>query len=171
MKKSVAEIFDLAPTGLDGAPRPLAEFRGRVLLIVNTASACGFTPQMKAFEELHRAHEGRGLAVLGFPSNDFNQEPLGSDGLATEFCERFAVSFPLFGPTRVRGKDKHPLFATLTAASGGLLGREILWNFEKFLIDHEGVLVDRWRSLTKPDGRAITGAVEQALVRRTSAPA
>ena len=171
MNQSVNEIYDLAPETLDAGPRALSEFRGRVILVVNTASACGFTPQMRGLEEIHHARADRGFSVLGFPSNDFHQEPLGDQALATTFCEKFDVTFPLFKPIKVRGPAKHPLFATLTAASRGVLGREVLWNFEKFLIDHRGVLIDRWRSFAAPDGRAITGAVDRALAQRAATTA
>ncbi len=156
-------IFDYSATSLAGAPVDLAQYQGKVLLIVNTASACGFTPQYKGLEQLHETYEKRGLAVLGFPCNQFGaQEPGSSDEIAT-FCERnYGVTFPMFDKVDVNGYSAHPLFEHLKKAKPGLLGSEkIKWNFTKFLVDRQGNVVDRYAPQTEP--KAMAGDIEKLL--------
>jgi glutathione peroxidase len=137
---------------LDGQPLKLSYFAGRVLLIVNTASKCGFTPQYAGLEELYREFNPRGFEVLAFPSNQFgNQEP-GSAGDIALFCERnYGVSFPVFAKVDVNGAKAHPVFRFLTAARRGFFGtRRIKWNFTKFLVDRRGDVVGRYAPNTEP---------------------
>jgi glutathione peroxidase len=145
-------IYDIPVTTLDGKPSTLAAYRGHPMLIVNTASECGFTPQYKGLEELHQKYGARGLAVLGFPCNQFGGQEPGSDTEIAAFCERnYGVTFPLFSKIEVNGTGTHPLFAHLKKAAPGLLGSEaIKWNFTKFLVDAEGNVVERYAPKTEP---------------------
>jgi glutathione peroxidase len=147
-----ASIFDIPVTAVDGHKTTLADYKGRPLLIVNTASQCGFTPQYKGLEELHQIYGPRGLAVLGFPCNQFGAQEPGSDTEIATFCERsFGVTFPLFSKVEVNGAGTHPLFALLKKQAPGLLGSEgIKWNFTKFLVDREGKIVERFAPKTEP---------------------
>lgn len=130
----------------DGTETTLESFRGKVLLVVNTASKCGFTPQYEGLEELWKKHEDAGLVVLGFPCNQFGGQEPGSAEEIQSFCSlNFGVSFPLFEKVDVNGRDAHPLFAALKTAAPGLLGsKAIKWNFTKFLIDRDGTVVKRF---------------------------
>jgi glutathione peroxidase len=146
------ELFRVPLTGIDGEPTTLAPFRGKVLLIVNVASACGFTPQYQGLEVLYRKYRDRGFAVLGFPCNQFGRQEQGSDSDILCFTkERFAVTFPLFSKLEVNGENAHPLYRLLKRSARGVLGTEsIKWNFTKFLVDREGNVVDRFASATTP---------------------
>jgi glutathione peroxidase len=146
-------VTDFRAARLDGAEISLDEFRGEVLLIVNTASACGYTPQYAGLEALYRKYRDRGFAVLGFPCNQFGaQEPGAADEIAT-FCEaRFGVSFPLFAKVDVNGPGAHPLFDFLRRAAPGILGSgAIKWNFTKFLVGRDGRAVQRYAPGTQPE--------------------
>lgn len=145
-------LYEMTAELLDGQPLKLSYFAGRVLLIVNTASKCGFTPQYAGLEELYREFNPRGFEVLAFPSNQFgNQEP-GSAGDIALFCERnYGVSFPVFAKVDVNGAKAHPVFRFLTAARRGFFGtRRIKWNFTKFLVDRRGDVVGRYAPNTEP---------------------
>ena len=143
---------DFSATSIDGIERQLVDYKGKVVLVVNTASQCGFTGQYKGLEELYRTYADRGLVVLGFPCDQFgNQEPGDEEEIAT-FCERnFGVTFPLFSKVDVNGKNAHPLYQWLRSEKGGMVGSKIRWNFTKFLIDPEGNVVQRYGSTTTPD--------------------
>ncbi len=145
--------YDFEARSLAGQPVSLADFRGRVTLVVNTASKCGYTPQYDGLQALHRRFEARGFAVLGFPCNQFGaQEPGTSNEIAT-FCDsRFSVTFPMFEKVDVNGERAHPLWKFLKGERPGLLGTEgIKWNFTKFLVDREGRVVRRFAPATKPE--------------------
>ncbi|HEY8360339.1 MAG TPA: glutathione peroxidase [Ramlibacter sp.] len=145
----------------DEKPQSLCQYTGRVLLVVNTASFCGFTPQYEGLEKLHARYQPAGLVVLGFPSNDFAQEK-GSNREIADFCENtFGVKFPMFGASAVRGRDANPLFRQL-ATQGG---RAPLWNFHKYLVGRDGKVIANYASTTRPDDPALVRAVEQALAR------
>ncbi|MBM4186688.1 MAG: glutathione peroxidase [Gemmatimonadetes bacterium] len=145
-------VHDFTATASDGRERSLAEFRGQTLLIVNVASQCGFTPQYKGLEALHRRLGPRGFAVLGFPSDQFGQEP-GTEAQIMAFCGKtYDVTFPMFAKIEVNGDGAHPLFRFLKAARPGVLGTEaIKWNFTKFLVDKEGQVVARFGSRATPE--------------------
>jgi glutathione peroxidase len=146
----------------DEKPQSLCQYRGKVLLVVNTASFCGFTPQYEGLEKLHARYKDRGLVVLGFPSNDFAQEAASNKEIA-DFCENtFGVKFPMFGKTAVRGSDANPLFRELAVQTG----RAPLWNFHKYLIGRDGKAVASYTSLTKPDDAALLKTLEQQLAAR-----
>ena len=159
----MATIYDFSANSLDGRPAELAACKGKVLLIVNTASQCGFTPQYKGLEALYEEFHERGFEVLGFPCNQFGaQEPGDSENIA-QFCERnYGVTFPLFEKIDVNGGGTHPLFAWLKNEAPGILGtKDIKWNFTKFLVDRNGKVVARYGSTTRPD--AISGDIEKLL--------
>jgi len=156
-------VYDFNATTLDGKPRKLSDYKGKVLLVVNTASKCGFTPQYKGLEELYEKYKDKGFAVLGFPSNQFGQQEPGPDSEIAEFCERnYGVTFPMFSKVDVNGDAAHPLFKYLTSEKKGLLGSEaIKWNFTKFLVGKDGKVVDRYAPTTKPED--MEKDVEKAL--------
>ena len=143
----------------------LCAFAGKVLLVVNTASFCGYTYQYKALEALYETYRDDGLVVMGFPANDFGRQEPGSNAQIGAFCEKnYGVRFPMFTKVVVRGAGKIPLFRQLTGGGGdGVAAREIAWNFEKFLVDRRGRLVKRFRTRVEPGSGEIVGAVESAL--------
>jgi glutathione peroxidase len=163
MTTPAGSIYDFSAPLLDGRTVRLAEFLGRVLLIVNTASQCGFTPQYAGLEELYRAYRDRGFEVLGFPSNQFGRQEPGSAEEIGAFCRRnYGVSFPMFAKIDVNGPSAHPLYAFLKQSRTGLLGsRRIKWNFTKFLIDRAGRVVARFAPSTRPHDLA--PRIEQLL--------
>ena len=159
----MSTVYDFSATTIDGKPRKLASYKGKVLLVVNTASKCGFTPQYKGLEAIYKKYKDKGFAVLGFPSNQFGQQEPGPESEIAEFCEmNFGVTFPLFSKIDVNGADAHPLYKYLTSTKKVLLGSEgIKWNFTKFLVDKEGKVVERYAPTTKPED--LEKDVERAL--------
>jgi glutathione peroxidase len=156
MRETDETVYPFQARLLGGREIFLEEFRGQVLLIVNTASQCGFTPQYAGLEQLYRDYKGRGFAVLGFPCNQFGGQEPGAAVEIASFCERnYGVSFPLFAKIDVNGPDAHHLYQYLKKAKPGILGIEkIKWNFTKFLIDREGRVVCRFAPSAKPEGLA-----------------
>lgn len=154
--------FDFTLDALEGGPLRLSDFRGRALLVVNTASFCGYTPQYAALQRLHERFEPRGFAVIGVPSNDFNQESTDAARIR-QFCDTmFGITFPLAGLTRVRGPQAHPFFAWLAARAGG----PPRWNFHKFLVARDGATVRSFPTATEPEAPAVLRALEAALEGR-----
>jgi glutathione peroxidase len=145
-------IYDFSAKTLDGREISLGDYRDKVLLIVNTASKCGFTPQYEGLESLHKQYGASGLAVLGFPCNQFGAQEPGDEAEIANFCSlTYDVSFPMFAKVDVNGENTHPLFQFLKVAKPGLLGTEgIKWNFTKFLVDRNGEVVERYAPATKP---------------------
>jgi glutathione peroxidase len=159
MGKTVESVFDFEVDTLDGQPIRLGEFAGKVLLIVNTASQCGFTPQYAGLEKLYRTYNDRGLVVLGFPCNQFGAQEPGSASDISSFCDQnYGVSFPMFAKIDVNGEDADPLYRFLKREKPGILGLlgggAIKWNFTKFLVDRSGKVVSRYASITKPESLA-----------------
>ena len=149
----MASVYDFSGKTITGEDKPIADFKGQVLLIVNTASKCGFTPQFKGLEAIYEEFKDKGFAVLGFPCNQFlNQDP-GDNAQISEFCElNYGVTFPMFAKIDVNGEDAHPLFKHLTSAAPGLLGsKAVKWNFTKFLVDRKGNVIARYAPATKPE--------------------
>lgn len=145
-------LGDFKATAIDGTETDLAAYEGQVVLVVNTASQCGFTPQYKGLQELQDTYGDRGFTVLGFPCDQFGGQEPGADDEIASFCERsFGVGFPLFSKVDVNGDEAHPLFAWLRREKSGLLGGRIKWNFTKFLIGRDGTVVDRFGPTTKPE--------------------
>jgi glutathione peroxidase len=166
MAETAGTVFDFEVRALDGTPGSLKEFKGKVLLIVNTASQCGFTPQYAGLEKLYRTYKDRGLVVVGFPCNQFGAQEPGSAGEISAFCERnYGVSFPMFAKIDVNGKGAHPLYQYLRQKKPGLLGPlgggAIKWNFTKFLVDRGGHVAARYAPSTKPE--SLTGDIEKLL--------
>ena len=159
----MTSVYDFSATSIEGKARKLADYQGKVLLVVNTASKCGFTPQYAGLEAIYKQYKDRGFAVLGFPSNQFGAQEPGPDDQIAEFCEmNYGVSFPMFSKVDVNGDNAHPLFKHLTSAKKGLLGSEaIKWNFTKFLVGKDGSVIDRYAPTTKPED--IAKDIEQAL--------
>ena len=147
-----ASIYDFTATDIRGQEVPLSRYQGQVLLIVNTASACGFTPQFAGLQELHKSYGPQGFAVLGFPCNQFGQQEKGSADEIATFCERnFGVQFPLMAKIEVNGDGAHPLYRWLTAQAPGLLGsKSIKWNFTKFLVGRDGQVMRRYAPQDAP---------------------
>jgi glutathione peroxidase len=146
-------VYDFTASSLAGEEVPLKRFEGQVLLIVNTASACGFTPQYKGLEELYEALSPRGFSVLGFPCNQFGAQEPGDATQIAQFCQReYAVTFPMFAKIDVNGASAHPLYDYLKREKSGLLGSSIKWNFTKFLVDRAGKVVARHAPTTRPEG-------------------
>ena len=147
----MAGIYDFTATSLAGEDVPLKRFEGQVLLIVNTASACGFTPQYRGLEALQKELGPRGLSVLGFPCNQFGHQEPGDAKAIEQFCDsNYAVTFPMFAKIDVNGDNAHPLFRYLKSEKSGLLGSSIKWNFTKFLVDRSGRVVARHAPTTTP---------------------
>ena len=155
-------IFELKATNIDGSEVSLSNYKGKVLLVVNTASRCGFTPQYKSLEKIYKKYKERDFVVLAFPSNDFRQE-LPTDEDIKEFCEAYELSFPIFAKGKVKGFEKQEVFKYLTEDSNGRSIGEIRWNFEKFLVSREGKLVKRFRSSVDPNQDEISIAIESLL--------
>jgi glutathione peroxidase len=156
-------IYDFSAKTIDGSEVPLSDYRGKVLLIVNTASKCGFTPQYEGLEKLHEDYAARGLAVLGFPCNQFGAQEPGDEAEIRNFCSlTYDVRFPLFEKIDVNGDNAHPLYRYLKKQRKGLLGSErIKWNFTKFLVGRDGQVIDRFAPTAKPE--ALRPAIEALL--------
>ena len=159
--REVPVIHSLNVKRLDGTDTTLAPWAGQVVLIVNTASECGYTPQYAGLQALHTKYQSRGFAVLGFPSNDFGgQEPGSADQIASFCSKNFGVTFPLFEKVKVTGADRAPLYAALAEAKG-----EPKWNFHKYLVDKQGRPVEAWPSSIEPSAPEIARAIERELGR------
>ncbi|HEU4567146.1 MAG TPA: glutathione peroxidase [Marmoricola sp.] len=162
MTATGTSLGDFTATTLAGEEQALADYAGQVVLVVNTASQCGFTPQYAGLEQIWQKYRDRGFVVLGFPCNQFgNQEP-GDEQAIAGFCERnYGVSFPMFAKIDVNGDDAHPLFRWLRSEKGGVLGSAVKWNFTKFLVGRDGQVIRRYAPATKPE--SLTGDIEAAL--------
>lgn len=149
----MASIYDFSAQTIKGQERPLEDYRGKVLLVVNTASKCGFTPQYEGLEALYKTYAGKGLEILGFPCNQFGQQEKGDNQSIDSFCQlNYGVSFPMFAKIDVNGENAHPVFNYLKSEAPGVLGtKSIKWNFTKFLIDHNGRVIKRFAPLTPPE--------------------
>lgn len=154
-----SDLYSFELTTIDGAPTELSSFRGKVLLLVNVASECGFTRQYAGLEELYRKYRDQGLVVLGIPANEFGGQEPGSNEQIRTFCEsKFGVTFPLFAKIVVKGPGQDPLYAWLTGQKG-----EVTWNFNKFLVGRDGRLLARYESKVEPNDPELTSAIEAAL--------
>ena len=177
-------IYDIPLRRIDGSPATLGDFRGKVVLVVNVASACGMTPQYAQLEKLYEEKKDAGLVVAGFPANDFKEQEPGTNAEIAEFCtSKFGVKFPMFEKLSVKGPDQHPLYKRLIEAQPharekpdsdfrgkqakyGLIPEnktDVLWNFEKFLIDRSGKVIDRFTPNTVPDDAVLKDAIEKAI--------
>ena len=157
-------LYDIPLTLSDGTETTFGAYRGKTVLVVNTASKCGFTPQYAGLEALYKKYATDGLVILGMPSNQFMGQEPGTESDIAEFCEmNYGVSFPMTEKIDVRGKDQHPLFAQLTKFKTGLLPGLVKWNFEKFLVTPSGEIVDRFASNVEPESPTIVAAIEKVL--------
>ncbi|GAB3762782.1 glutathione peroxidase [Microlunatus parietis] len=158
----MSTLADFSATAIDGTERPLGEYLGKVVLVVNTASKCGFTPQYDGLQKLYAEHADAGLVVLGFPCDQFGHQEPGTEAEIDEFCRvNHGVTFPMFAKIDVNGADAHPLYTWLRSEKGGVLGDAIKWNFTKFLIGRDGEVIKRYAPQTTPE--QLEGDVEKAL--------
>ncbi|MEZ5181709.1 MAG: glutathione peroxidase [Acidimicrobiales bacterium] len=148
----MSTLHDFTATSIAGQEVDLSEYRGKVVLVVNTASKCGFTPQYEGLEALYERYRDRGLVILGFPCDQFGHQEPGTESEIQEFCQlNYGVSFPMFSKVDVNGADAHPVYRWLRSEKGGVLGDRIKWNFTKFLVGPDGAVVGRYASTTKPE--------------------
>ncbi len=159
----MTSVYDFDALGIDGKDVPLKKFKGKAILIVNTASACGFTPQFAGLELLHERFSKQGLVVLGFPCNQFGAQDAGSNGDIAAFCQlNFGVTFPMMAKIEVNGEQAHPLYRWLSAQAPGLLGsKSIKWNFTKFLVAKDGRVIKRYAPTDTPE--SLVKDIEAAL--------
>ncbi|ENU26977.1 MAG: glutathione peroxidase [Acinetobacter sp.] len=162
----MSNIYQFEAELLEGETKALADYKGKVMLIVNTASKCGFTPQFAGLEKLHEKYKAQGLEVLGFPCNQFGGQDPGTNKEIGAFCQRnYGVSFPMFAKVDVKGPEAHVIFRFLTREAKGILGsRNIKWNFTKFLVGRNGEVLGRYAPTTKPD--ALEADIEKALAKK-----
>jgi glutathione peroxidase len=160
-----ASVYDYTLNAIDGKPMPLAGFKGKVVLVVNVASRCGFTPQYTALEAVYEKYKDRGLVIVGFPANNFGSQEPGTDEEIQTFCRsKYMVTFPMFSKISVVGDDKAPLYKFLTDKSANpSTGGEIKWNFTKFLVDRKGNVIQRFEPAITPDSTDVVSAIEKAL--------
>ncbi|MBO1529904.1 glutathione peroxidase [Psychrobacter sp. F1192] len=158
----MSSIYDFTAERMDGTQQAFTDYQDSVLLIVNTASKCGFTPQFAGLEELYQRFKDQGLVVIGFPCNQFGSQDPGSNDEIGAFCQKnYGVTFPMMAKTDVNGQDAHPVFEWLKAQKGGVLTDGIKWNFTKFLVGKDGQVLERYAPTTKPE--SLTADIEQAL--------
>jgi glutathione peroxidase len=168
-EETAQELLDLSARRLAGSEEPLSRYRGEVLLIVNTASECGYTPQYAGLQALYERYRKDKFNVLGFPSNDFGEQEPGDDRQIGAFCKsNYGVEFPMFSKVRVLGADAHPVYAYLTSLPEPI-GGAVEWNFQKYLVDRSGNVVARFESETEPDDPALVTALERLLSEPTTA--
>ncbi len=160
---TMSSFFDLETKTLEGKAQPLSEYRGKVVLVVNVASACGFTPQYSGLQKLHTEYGEKGLVVLGFPSNEFGGQEPGSSKEIRTFCEtKFGVTFPMFEKVETKkGPGQHPIYQFLTAKEG-----QPKWNFHKYLVSRDGQVLDSYSSMVAPDSSKLIKAIESALAKK-----
>ena len=160
---SASTVYDHELLDIDGEKTSLSAHKGKVLLLVNVASRCGFTRQYKGLEELHQSYKDKGLVVCGFPCNQFGGQEPGSESEIKEFCStKFGVSFPMFSKIDVNGEYRHPLYESIIGENGPLKGN-VKWNFTKILIGKDGKPIDRFGSMTSPSSKKLIKAIEEAL--------
>jgi len=163
---SAGSIYDIPLKDIDGKDTSLSEYKGKVLLIVNVASKCGFTPQYTALQAVYQKYKDQGLVVLGFPCNQFGEQEPGTDAEIKTFCSsKYDVTFPMFDKLEVNGANRHPLYVALAGADSPFSG-DIGWNFTKFLIGRDGKIINRFPSNVKPDSAKATQAIEAALAAK-----
>jgi len=167
MAFGASSVYDFSLNSIDGAPAPLSSFKGKVVLLVNVASKCGYTPQYAGLEKLYETYKDRGFVIVGVPANNFGGQEPGTNEEIKSFCSRtYKVTFPMMSKVSVKGSDKTPLYQYLTdASSNPKTGGEIKWNFTKFLIDKKGNIAARFESAVTPDSTDLVKAIDQALAQ------
>jgi glutathione peroxidase len=157
-------IYSFTLNSIDGKPAPLADYKGKVVLVVNVASQCGYTPQYTALEAIYEKYKDQGFVILGFPANNFGAQEPGTNEEIKTFCTRkYSVKFPMYAKISVKGDDQAPLYAYLTKETGPGMTGDIKWNFTKFLVDKNGKVVQRFESAVTPDSKEVTSAIEAQL--------
>ncbi len=157
-------IHGFTLNSIDGKPAPLADYKGKVVLLVNVASQCGYTPQYSALEAIYEKYKDQGFVILGFPANNFGAQEPGTNEEIKTFCTRkYSVTFPMYSKISVKGADQTPLYAYLTKETGAGVAGEIQWNFTKFLVDRDGKVVQRFEPAVTPDSKEVTAAIEKQL--------
>jgi glutathione peroxidase len=161
---AAGSIYDFTLNSIDGKPMPLADFKGKVILVVNVASRCGFTPQYSALESIYEKYKDQGFVILGFPANNFGSQEPGTNAEIKKFCSaKYNVTFPMYAKVSVKGDDQTPLYKYLTESANPTVAGEIKWNFTKFLVDRNGRVVQRFEPETTPDSTQVTSAIEKSL--------
>ncbi len=161
---AASSVYDFTLPSIDGDPTPLSNYKGKVVLLVNVASRCGFTPQYSALESLYEKYKDQGFVILGFPANNFGSQEPGTNAEIKTFCStKYNVTFPMFSKVSVKGDDTTPLYQYLTQRANPAVAGDIKWNFTKFLVDRNGQVVERFEPPVKPDSPEIVGAVEKLL--------
>ena len=156
---AASSIYEFTPNSIDGKPAPLAAYKGKVVLVVNVASQCGYTPQYAGLEKLYERYKDKGLVIAGFPANNFGAQEPGSNEEIKQFCTRkYSVTFPMYSKISVKGSDQDPLYAYLTKTAG-----DVKWNFTKFLVGKDGKVITKFDSAVTPDSPELTAAIEKAL--------
>jgi len=157
-------IYNYTLNSIEGKPAPLAEYKGKVVLIVNVASQCGYTPQYSALEAVYEKYKDQGFVILGFPANNFGAQEPGTNEEIKTFCTRkYSVTFPMYAKISVKGADQAPLYSYMTKETGAGISGDIKWNFTKFLVDRDGKVVQRFEPAVTPDSKEVTGAIEKQL--------
>ena len=157
-------IYTFTLNSIDGKPAPLADYKGKVVLVVNVASQCGYTPQYSALEATYEKYKDQGLVILGFPANNFGAQEPGTNEEIKTFCTRkYSVTFPMYAKISVKGDDQAPLYSYLTKETGPGITGDIKWNFTKFLVDRNGKVVQRFEPAVTPDSKDVTAAIEKQL--------
>jgi glutathione peroxidase len=157
-------LYGFTLNSIDGKPAPLADYKGKVVLLVNVASQCGYTPQYSALESIYEKYKDQGFVILGFPANNFGAQEPGTNEEIKTFCTRkYSVTFPMYAKISVKGADQAPLYAYLTKDTAAGISGEIKWNFTKFLVDRNGNVVQRFEPAVTPDSKDVTGAIEKQL--------
>ena len=161
---SGGSVYDYTLDSIDGSPTPLSTYKGKVVLLVNVASRCGFTPQYSALEAIYEKYKDQGFVILGFPANNFGGQEPGTNAEIKTFCStKYNVTFPMFSKVSVKGDDTTPLYQFLTQHANPALAGEIKWNFTKFLVDRNGNVVARFEPPVKPDSPEVVNAIEKLL--------
>src|SRR6266581_7270631 len=160
-------VYNFTLNSIDGKPAPLAEYKGKVVLLVNVASQCGYTPQYSALEAIYEKYKAEGFVILGFPANNFGAQEPGTNEEIKTFCSRkYNVTFPMYSKVSVKGDDQTPLYQYLTKQTGPSIAGEIKWNFTKFLVDRNGNVAQRFESAVTPDSKDVVSAVEKQLSQK-----
>jgi glutathione peroxidase len=161
---AASSIYDFVLPSIDGKPLPLSGFKGKVILIVNVASRCGYTPQYSALESIYEKYKDQGFVILGFPANNFGGQEPGTNAEIKTFCStKYNVTFPIYSKVSVKGDDQTPLYGYLTAQANPSFAGDIKWNFTKFLVDRRGKVVERFEPATTPDSPEVIAAIEKYL--------
>jgi glutathione peroxidase len=161
---AASSIYDFTLPLLDGKAAPLASYKGKVVLVVNVASRCGFTPQYSALESIYTKYKDQGFVIIGFPANNFGGQEPGTNEEIKTFCQtKYSVTFPVYGKVSVKGDDQTPLYSYLTKDANPSVAGDIKWNFTKFLVDRNGKVVQRFEPATKPDSPEVVAAIEGLL--------